>query len=89
MIHVYKEIRRTTTDRIKSMLTKHGIFISGGNEIYEKILSYGEKESIITNDITIMAVEIYIHSYTIDMSVEAIMDIIANECCFSHFEELW
>lgn len=83
---LYKETRRTTIDRIKSVCIKYGFYTDGSNEEYETLLSYGEKECITTGDIITMAVDIWVHSYTVDMSVETVMNIIANECCFSNFE---
>lgn len=83
---LYKETRRTTIDRIRSVCIKYGFYIDGSNEEYETLLSYGEKECITTDDIIMMAADIWVHSYTIDMSVETVMNIIANECCYTTFE---
>lgn len=86
MKYGYREERRTTCDKIRNICIKYGFYTQGSNEEYEILLSYGEKEHITTDDIVEMATDIGKHSYLIDMSIETVMNIIANECCFTYFE---
>lgn len=91
MKYGYKEIRRTTFERLRNLCIKENWYTDGSNEEYSEMLSKAAKISnLTTDDIVEIATDIYSHTDSLNITDKDefcnVMFKIASEACYTIFE---